>query len=237
MTAFSQLPLQPGIARKIILNLFNEKALWLRADLAKAMVDKHLASGGAMGAQAPDAVAKRVLSSLQDEGRIAQTGARGLWARADSAQGFQAEPQTPREFVEKEEFEEVEDIAEIDSGTIEIGSGAEAVYLYYSPSDKELADFKAKTVWECKIGATTALPVQSRIFSQGVRTAFSKMPVIALVIKTDNAICLERAIHCALRLVEADAPDSPGAEWFITNPQKIIDWYQSFMEASKKLAI
>jgi hypothetical protein len=237
MTEFAQLPLQPRIARKIIVNLFNEKSLWLRADLAKAMLDKHLASGGAMGTQAPDAIAKRVLSSLQDEGRIAQTGARGIWARADSAHGFLGEPQTPEEVIEEEETEEVEAIAAIDSGTIEIGSGSEAVYLYYSPNDKELADLKGNAVWECKIGATTALPVQSRIFSQGVRTAFSKMPVIALVIKTDNAVCLERAIHCALRIVEADAPDSPGSEWFITNPQKIIDWYKLFIEATHRLAI
>ena len=45
MAGFAQLPLQPRIARKIIVNLFNEKPLWLRADLAKAMLDKHLASG------------------------------------------------------------------------------------------------------------------------------------------------------------------------------------------------
>jgi hypothetical protein len=234
MAEFTQVPLQPAIARKIIVDLFNEKDRWLRADLARAMVDKHLASGGVMGTQPPDAIAKKVLSSLKDEGRVVQTGAKGLWAKADLTQVLERKDPTPEEIAEDEE---VEDIAETNSRTIEIGSGSEAVYLYYGPSDKELADLKGKAVWECKIGLTTALPVQSRIFSQGVKTAFSKMPVIALVIKTDNAVCLERAIHSALRMVEADAPDSPGTEWFITNPQRIIDWYESFMAATHKLAI
>lgn len=234
MTEFTGMPLQPGSARKIIVDLFNETPQWYRADLAKAMVDRHLASGGVKGTQPPDAIAKKVLSSLKDEGRVTQTGVKGLWAKADLTKGPEREVQTPEEVAEDEELE---DIVENSSGTIEIGSGSEAVYLYYSPNDKDLAVLKGKAVWECKIGFTTTLPVQSRILSQGVKTAFSKMPVIALVIKTGNAVCLERAIHSALRMVEADAPDSPGTEWFITNPQRIIDWYESFMAATQKLAI
>jgi hypothetical protein len=42
-----------------------------------------------------------------------------------------------------------------------------------------------------------------------LKTALSKMPEIALVIKTDNAPLLESAIHTALRQLDLVAPDHP----------------------------
>ena len=77
---------------------------------------------------------------------------------------------------------------------------------------------------------TQTLPVEARIFSQGVKTALSKMPEIALVIKTNNAPLLERAIHTALRQLDLVAPDSLGTEWFITNPERIESWYRVYFK-------
>jgi hypothetical protein len=97
------------------------------------------------------------------------------------------------------------------------------------------SDIKKQCVWECKIGMTTVLPVEARIFSQGVKTAFSKAPTIGLVIFTENAYRLEKALHHALHLVGAEAPESLGSEWFLTNPQKIQEWYEAFFVATEKL--
>ncbi len=65
MTTLDKLPLQPAAARKIVIELVNDKPQWLRSDLSKAMVDRHIASGGILGQQAPANIAKKVLRYLE----------------------------------------------------------------------------------------------------------------------------------------------------------------------------
>jgi hypothetical protein len=220
------LPFSRGVIKNLVIDLFKRPEPWIRSDLVKEALKRHIELGGTIGKQDPTTVIKTTLKILRDENRIKPI-ALGIWKRIDldSAEAQKDEiVHTPEIVKEIEEIEEVDSAAS--SQLKEIGNGNEAVYLYYNPNDKELAELKGKNVWECKVGMTQTLPVETRIFSQGVKTALSKMPEIALVIKTDNAPLLERAIHTALRQLDLVAPDSLGTEWFITNPQKIECWYR-----------
>lgn len=238
---YKGLPLQGLGAREIIIQLFEEQNMWQRADLIKAVVSHHEANGGVIGKQDPTMVVKKALTNLKEEGRLASP-AIGIWVKVGSnasnvahlqSEEVRVAPISPLVSGDEEDVEEIEILSGQASPTI--GSGSEAVYLYFNPSEKELAGLKGQSNWECKIGMTTTLPVEARIFSQGVKTAFSKAPVIGLVIKSDNAFRLEKALHHALHMAGAEAPESLGSEWFLTNPEKIHAWYESFIAATEKL--
>jgi hypothetical protein len=68
-----------------------------------------------------------------------------------------------------------------------------------------------------------------------MRTALSHMPIVGLLIKTDDSAALEKALHAALRLVEAAVPDSPGVEWFMTSPTDVEEWYNRFQHSLSAL--
>ena len=53
----------------------------------------------------------------------------------------------------------------------------------------------------------------------------TKLPVVGLVIKTDDARSLERAVHAALDAANARVEAAIGREWFATSPAKIKDWF------------
>lgn len=236
---FKGLPLQGIRARQLVIELLADKNFWTRADLVKAVVAKHEQEGGVLGKQDPTTVVKKALSGLKEERRVFSPSL-GLWAKADAVAN-ESSSVGNSELINSEV--EDESLAEDDLETEEekcsrsIGNGSEAVYVYYNQSDQELAQFKNQETWACKVGMTTVLPVTSRIISQGVKTAFSKPPVIGLVIFTENAYRLEKALHHALHMAGAECTESLGSEWFYTNPQRIEKWCRTFLEATEELSI
>jgi hypothetical protein len=72
--------------------------------------------------------------------------------------------------------------------------------------------------------------VAARIGS--LRTAFPEVPVITLVIRTDDAAALEKVIHGVLAFRGRRSEDSPGSEWFLTDAAEIESIYE-FARARK----
>ena len=102
-----------------------------------------------------------------------------------------------------------------------LGSGNGAVYVYYYPRDKELAESKHQSVWECKVGMTES-DVETRVKAQRT-TAIYEEPEIGLEIRTDNPRCLERAIHAILELKGKKIDTGSKAnEWFLTSPNEVM---------------
>ena len=105
-----------------------------------------------------------------------------------------------------------------------LGSGSGAVYVYYFPRDKKLAESEEKSVWECKVGMTES-DVDTRIKAQRTTASYEK-PEIGLEIRTDNPRCLERAIHAILELKGRKIDTSGGGnEWFFTSPNEVMMIY------------
>ena len=105
-----------------------------------------------------------------------------------------------------------------------LGSGTGSVYLYYYPRDKESANSKRESVWECNIGRTKRSP------SKRVREQKEKFdhqsPEIGLEIKTNNPRALEKAIHAILELKGQQVETSgKGSEWFLTSPTEVAGIY------------
>lgn len=232
------IPLQGLKAREIIIALMQEKGIWPRADLIRAVVERHQQEGGVIGKQDPTMVVKKSLTALKEEGRV-YSPSLGLWAKMETktSQGLGDDFPLLNSESSPNDVDD-DDLEDIKQSVVKtIGDGKEAVYLYYNPSEKELAGYKNSSVWACKIGMTSVLPVESRIISQGVKTAFSRPPEIALVILTENAYRLEKALHHALFMAGCECSDSLGSEWFQTNPEKVENWFNHFKSAVENLKI
>jgi hypothetical protein len=230
---FSGIPLTSAIARPIIIALFKETPQWTRQELASAVERMHMDRGGVRGTQPPVAVVKKVLTGLAEEGAVKSVSS-GIWRRVstDDASPRIADPSTESvsPTILSAAIEEDEELPIRE----EIGKGPEAVYLYYNPNDRELAELRGRDTWECKIGHTLG-DVDFRIAGQGARTALSHPPVIGLVIRTDNAVLLERALHGSLRLADREVVDSIGNEWFFTSPDRVKQWYAAYIDSLKQL--
>ena len=109
------------------------------------------------------------------------------------------------------------------------GEGAHWVYLYYFSKDKEEAESKGASVWECKIGSAGGFTRTGNLKRDApekrVKRQTSGTPVpprIALLLRTDLHTTLETVIQGTLTLQGKHLPQAQGKEWFLTNPSEVV---------------
>jgi hypothetical protein len=229
---FAGVPLTSGVARRIIVELLQRQLQWRRKDLAVEVERIHMARGGTKGQQSPQSIVKKALTDLLEDGLVENFGF-GLW-RSTSLAG-DVQKASDEGTLLPDQLSDAEPIEEVIEGKT-IGDGAEAVYVYFNPNDRELATLRGRDTWECKVGRSSSANPVDRIMGQGAKTALSHPPVVGLVILTNDSSALEKAIHASLRLVEQRVDDSPGAEWFLTSPARIEAWYLGYQLAVAHLA-
>ena len=120
------------------------------------------------------------------------------------------------------------------------GNGKNWVYLYYLSGDKTGTEVNASESshsegeWKCNIGRTKSKkPVEGRILKE--TRQFREKVITELLLRTDEEIKLESGIHIALKLRGKHIPPEDinrEREWFITNPDKVIEIYEFFMGVS-----
>lgn len=224
---FQGLPLTPAIARRLILEVFGGKTSH-RQDIVDRIVQLHRARGGDADASSnPTATIKKALQHLKEAG-LASNPQQGYWnVTGESNEEIDIESSTDSELEDSSAKEdEVAESASNASAERVFGTGSDSVYLYYYPTYREVAESKGNTVWPCKIGMSERDPLL-RILSQGA-TAMPEAPKIGLIIKTDQAFTMEKALHYILAL-KGKRVESPGTEWFLTNPaevEKIVHWIE-----------
>ena len=99
-----------------------------------------------------------------------------------------------------------------------IGSGSGSVYVYYYPTYKAFAELKGESVYRCKVGISRTEAL-GRVRSQV--TAAPEVPVVGLVILTDTPKATEKVIHSMLEMRGKRMTDTPGQEWYATNPSEV----------------
>jgi hypothetical protein len=231
----SRIPLTPLPARRLILKCFEEQDQWTRKDLATAVENRHRREGGYQGAQSPTQVVKKVLHELGEEGLV-RSVSKGIWRYVKDSESATVDPiDLEPELTPSKEDDDSQEGDEPNGVQIKetIGVGEGSVYVYYNPNDFRLAQLEGRSTWECKVGYTV-VEVNDRIIGQGVRTAVSHLPVIGLVIRSDEARTLEGILHRFLRLADATIVDA-GPEWFMTSPDRIKNWYTRFEQALNSL--
>lgn len=101
-----------------------------------------------------------------------------------------------------------------------VGLGAGAVYVYYLPAYRQLADLTGAVSWPCKVGKSTTGRAVERIREQ-IEQAPEK-PRPALLLCTDEPEKLERHLHSVLDAKDLRVPEAQGGEWFRTSPEEVL---------------
>lgn len=121
------------------------------------------------------------------------------------------------------------------SDVVELGEGPEAVYLYYLPTYRTLAEKNKRTIWPCKIGRTSRDPL-SRIASQAA-TALPEPPYMAAVLWTDALLEWERAFHGVLAARGKRVLKALGVEWSETSPTEFVEiavWIEPTLQKEER---
>jgi hypothetical protein len=216
------LPLTPAIMEELILELCSEQLLERQA-IVESVYQAHIARGGDVPrvVDLPRSV-KKALAGLRDRG-LADNPSVGYWRIG--TQPRDSRPESP----------EVVDLIVPDAtprpvidvpADIVLGTGPSAVYLYYLPVYRQLAEERHESMWLCKIGRTDRDPL-TRILAQAA-TALPERPVIALIIRTAYPVAWESAFYSVLTLRGRHIDGALGAEWFLTSPDEVLALAQCF---------
>jgi hypothetical protein len=214
---YKGVPITSRIVEEIILQIFKGQTL-KRDDIVNSVLNYHIAKKGLKSeAQVFSRTVKKALSNLQNK-QLASNISTGFWKIFSDDK---SELNSQKTLVDESDnnTDEIE-ISVIPTHAI-YGKGDNAIYLYYYPSYKLLAESKLNELWPCKIGRTDRDPL-SRVLSQS-STALPEKPIIEFIIKSDDSSLLEKAIHSILHLKNRYLTDSPGTEWFMTNPNEVLN--------------
>ncbi len=214
------IPLSASIAEGLILEIFAGQTK-AKQIIVKAVVKTHKDRGGE-DSKAKDVndMMKKTLANLKKK-ELATNPRNGYW----SVSGDVDSELNGDESVEKEadNLEVVETPNNIEADKT-LGEGNSSVYVYYYPAYQKLAEMNKDKLWECKVGMSERDPI-NRVLSQ-TGTALPERPTLALLIKTNDAKGLESTLHHFLTINNKKLPDSPGSEWFKTNPSEIEELYE-----------
>lgn len=220
---YSEIPFQPTILAELSIKLFSGRIVE-----AKTIYDEtlsfHLTNGGSKPlAKNARGTTSKGLSLLRNKG-LADCPSAGYWKINESLDSINSE----------QIINAVVDIIPVSTNDLatektkiadtEIGVGKGAVYLYYLPLYRQIAEQRNERFWQCKIGRTDGDPLQ-RILNQAA-TALPEKPHVAVVLKTNMSLALESTIHNILTLRGRKIDESPGAEWYLTSPNEILTIYK-----------
>jgi len=130
-----------------------------------------------------------------------------VWLGKSGMYRLKSDSEVSMEAVEDED-EEVEEQADVEfDGWI---------YAFSFPAIR-----KSDTAFPIKVGLTTALEVETRIYAQCKGAGFFERPVILGQWKVKRVAQVEGAVHAVLKARGRWKEDAPGDEWFITTVGEI----------------
>ncbi len=215
---YKGIPLGNGVLIDIIPQLFNNGEAILPMDILKKASEYHIENGGKPynGVQDPVKFISGALNILKNRKLASKIlrhwviGKEILPEKIETAQSWEKSINTNEITVEAV-----------------FGEGAYTVYAYYYPRDKKLAMQNKEDFFPVKIGKTKEDAIK-RVLGQ-TSASSHEMPVIALIMKTDNYNELESLIHGILKMRKRKVDKIRGVEWFYTNPNEIDSIYSFLM--------
>ncbi len=195
---YAGVPLTEKIARELVIEIFSGETDIRKQEIKQAVDETHTSRGGSLSANEMHPVSV-ALSILKKQG-LANNPTRGKWSIFSKPGVFS-----------NGSFNS--DAART------LGNGKSAIYLYYYPAYRCLAESEGKEFWACKIDS-----VESQ-----VGDAMPEPAEVRLILKTDNFKNLEQTIHNVLKFRGRHIADAPGKKWFITSPSEVEEIYKNVM--------
>lgn len=192
-----------------------------RGELVQEAYSRHLSSGGLDCSSDPVVIAKKPLAALRGNREIESIN-KGYYRLAGPVE-FASEAHAPMNSeaslpIPLEEPAKPEENPS-QSQYPEVGCGKEAVYCFYHPHTKELAEHKGQKNWECKIGMTRT-DVERRVREYQSQKKVDGME-IGLVIRTEDSQSLERILHEILKFIGRHINQAGSTEYFYTSPSEV----------------
>jgi len=227
---FKGMPFSGHILIELAPKLFNGQLKESKTILEES-IKYHLDNGGKkrVGKQRVTALLSNSLNTLKKNG-LATTPSKGWW-KIGTNNGATVEEEISEEIVENIIHDLTPTNEPEQKPDTVIGDGSKAVYVYYLPIYRHVAEQKKENVWQCKVGKTDGEPLQ-RILQQA-STALPERPHIAIQIKTNLPHELEKAIHHILTLRGRKIDNLPGQEWFLTSPDEVLSIYDFVINGAK----
>lgn len=199
-------PLSPAVFAELAVKHSVPGTPVSRRELISFVRSVHLDNGGLPPNGSAVGTAKKALQALAAKGLV-DNPAVGYW-RFTEPDDAKSNPV------------EIDEEAETLAAGIEVGEGAQAVYVYYFPTYRELARFDGRDRWPMKIGMTVANEVHLRVREQ-IGTAMPERPILGLVYRTNVAGHAERVLHGMLEVRGRRITAAPGHEWYDTNLDEV----------------
>lgn len=200
--------LTPKIARELILELFDKQTEVPLRKIEETVTEHHLSQGGLSPTSEKAMPVTNALGHLK----------KGKPKKTDN-------PKVGFWNIDKNGLkEDISVVNEKKEDSLPVGEGNSVVYLYYFPTYRLYAELTEKDSYPCKIGRTEG-SAEIRIDSQ-VGTALPEKPVKVELIQTDNPVGMEKMIHRSLDAANCRIKDAPGSEWFCTNPEQVLEFYE-----------
>lgn len=208
---YTGLKLTPAIFADIMVELLDGKQ-FERQDAIKLVQAHFVKNGGVLENKDYVAVFKKAAQNLKTKGMVNR--GYGVWLLNIAQE-------------EVETFSAAENTAIPIVADKEMGSGKQAIYVYFYDIYKKWALSNNSTIWECKIGRTDRDPIQRIINQAG--TSYPELPHIALIIHCDDSNKLESALHGILKYKKRWIENAPGKEWFYTSPEEIEEIFSTLL--------
>jgi hypothetical protein len=165
-----KLPLKPKRATDLIKEILdsNPHVAMMRANLIGPVLDLNMERGGAPPTTSPEWTIKKALARGVKEGKF---------RRHPNDDEYYLSARSPGDATPINDLTPVSDacpktdVSETAAPVqkpalvieIEIGEGPNAIYLYFDPDKRTLAQHNHQDVWPCKIGCTSRINVETRI--------------------------------------------------------------------------
>ncbi len=227
---YKELPFQSPILSELALKLFTGRIVESKTVYDETL-NYHIVNGGKKpNAKNSRDIIHKGFNALRKKG-LAESSMTGFWKIGETSNELPREENIDYELNTVIVNQDILIVEKEKIADIEIGTGKSAVYLYYLPLYRQIAEQKDQTFWQCKIGRTDGDPLQ-RILSQAA-TDLPEKPHVAIIIRTDFSFELENIIHDVLTIRGKKIDNSPGAEWFLTSPDEVLSIYD-FIQRKKE---
>ena len=205
----TDVPLSPQIAANHLLAMMDPDKVYSRDELVRLVDAYHEEMGGAPANWAArEGPVKRALASLKAE-KVVENPSIGHYRLNKNA----AET-IPVDTERKQPDSEHAAAPETVQVEVEIGTGSNAVYGWYYPAYRELAELKGQSTWPIKVGLSDVAARTRMIDSRGYAP---EQPVLAFVHNVNASASCEKIYHGQLEVLGRQIGDSVGKEWFNTN--------------------
>ena len=203
--------LSPKIVVVHLRDLTEPEIVYKRAHLVEMVREQHEEMGGIFSDADVTAQVKKALQTLKAKG-IAENPRQDAWRLNFDGMATERE----------------QEIKAQSDAEISVGTGDQAVYGWYLPAYRHLAERDGAEHFEMKIGRTVNDPVSR------VGTTANHAPEryrMGFLLKDDDSSSWESILHAVLTLMGRKVDGAAGDEWFRTNPEELHSLWQALHDA------